>query len=140
MDVIELKTEDASAVRRLYDDFEVWAGRSNEEVREALSNTPLALGVDDDELVTAARVLTDFVFYAKVYDVIVAADRRNRGYGERLMGAVVDHPRLSDVDVVDLRCREGLVPFYESVGFEVYDATAEVDGREEQFVKMNFER
>lgn len=59
MDVIELKTEDASAVRRLYDDFEVWNGRSNEEVREALSNTLLALGVDDDgEMVAAARVLT----------------------------------------------------------------------------------
>jgi GNAT superfamily N-acetyltransferase len=84
-------------------------------------------------------VLTDFVYYAKVYDVIVAEARRGDGLGKRLMRGIVDRPRLSEVDVIELRCREGLIPFYETCGFAEHDPTIEVDDREEAFVKMNYD-
>lgn len=136
----ELTTDDASALAVLYDEFEWWAGRGESAVREALAGTDVALGVRaDDDLVAAARVLTDFTFYGTVYDVIVAADRRGEGFGHALMEAVVGHDELAALDVLDLRCREGLVPFYERVGFEVHDPTLEVGGREESFVKMNYQ-
>ncbi|WP_195156028.1 GNAT family N-acetyltransferase [Halococcus agarilyticus] len=81
----------------------------------------------------------DFVYYAEVYDVIVAESRRNEGVGERLMEAIVEHPALEAIDVIELLCREGLVPFYETCGFEVFDNRATVDDHEEAFVKMNYE-
>lgn len=140
MGPVELTPADAAAVTDLYRDHQWWADRSGGAVRNALAATDLAVGVEDDgRLVAAARVLTDWTFYATVYDVIVAADRRGEGFGARLMEAVVDHERLADVATVDLRCREGLVPFYEQFGFAVHDPTVDADGREESFVKMNYE-
>lgn len=117
----DLGPRDAEALAELYDSYEWWADRSVEDVRTALEHTELAVGVrraDTDELVGAARVMTDFVYYAKVYDVIVAEEHRGRGAGAELMDAIRSRPELADVDVVMLNCREGLVPFYESVGFE----------------------
>ncbi|MFC7155969.1 hypothetical protein ACFQPA_10930 [Halomarina halobia] len=60
----------------------------------------------DDDLVAAARVLTDYAYYATVCDV-VAADRRGEGIGETLMRAVVDHPDLRSVVGLSLSCRRG---------------------------------
>lgn len=140
MDVVELDEADAPAVAALYDDHDWWADRGVEEVREALANTELALGIEaDGRLVASARVVTDAVFYATVYDVIVAADRRGEGAGHELMEAVVSHDLVAAVETVDLRCREGLVPFYRAVGFEVHDPTVETEDGAESFVKMNYE-
>ena len=69
------------------------------------------------ELVGFARVLTDFVYRAYLFDVIVKASHRGRGVGEALMEAVVRHPRLQNVDTLELWCRPELVPFYEKWGF-----------------------
>jgi predicted GNAT family N-acyltransferase len=139
-EVVDLGHEDAGEYLRLYREYEWWADREHADVEHALAHTPLAVGLrENDELVAAARVLTDFVYYAKVYDVIVAEARRGDGLGKRLMRGIVDRPRLSEVDVIELRCREGLIPFYEACGFAEHDPTIEVDDREEALVKMNYD-
>lgn len=138
MEVVELSPADAAALTALYGDHDWWADRTEDDVRRALQGTDLSLGLrDSGRLVAGARVVTDGVFYGTVYDVVVAADRRREGIGRRLMAAVVDHDHLAGLQVLDLRCREGLVPFYQEVGFEVHDPTLAVDGGEEEFVKMN---
>ena len=138
----DLSPADAEALTALYDDYEWWAGRTVEDVRRALAETPVAVGVEaDDDLVAAARVLTDHIYYAKVYDIIVAADRRGEGHGRRLLEAVRDHPDLRAVDGLALSCREGLVPFYESVGFERFDREMPVpEGGRGRLVRMTYER
>jgi predicted N-acetyltransferase YhbS len=119
-DVRDLKPSDAPALAALYEDYEWWNDRAVDDVRVALQETPVAVGVEvDGELVAGARVLTDHVYYAAVYDVIVATDRRGEGLGETLMNAVVSHPDLQRVPGLSLLCRRGLVGYYESVGFEV---------------------
>lgn len=139
MEVVELGPSDAADLVTLYGDHEWWADREPAGVREALAGTDLALGIRaDGRLLAATRVLTDHVFYGTVYDVVVAGDRRREGIGRRLMDAVVDHDDLGGLEVLDLRCREGLVPFYREAGFEVHDPTVEVEGREEAFVKMTY--
>ena len=116
------------------------ADRERADVEKTLSNTPLAVGLrDGNEPVAAARVLTDFVYYAKIYDVIVAKSRRGEGFGERLMNAVIEHPDLISTNLT-LNCREGLVPFYEWCGFEEHDVTTEIAGSEEGFVRMTYWR
>lgn len=92
------------------------------------------------QLVGAARVLTDFTYYGKVYDVIVAADRRHAGVGRALLTALLDHPDLQDLPGIALLCREGLVPFYESIGFHVFDPEVEIpEGGTEELVRMTIE-
>ena len=111
-------------------------------MRRALVETGVAVGVEvDGELVATARVLTDRTYYAKVYDVIVAAGRPGEGHGERLLGAVVDHPDLQAVDGLALNCRAGLVGFYELVGFERFEREMEVpEGGTEKLVRMTYEQ
>lgn len=71
--------------------------------------------------------------------MIVASDRRNEGYGETLMQAVVDHPNLQDLPGLSLLCRDGLVPFYESVGFELFEREMEIpEGGTEELVRMAY--
>jgi len=73
-------------------------------------------------------------------NVIVAADRRGDGLGETLMAAVVDHPDLQSAPGLSLLCREGLVPFYESLGFEPFGPEFEVpEGGTEELVRMTYQ-
>lgn len=120
MEQVELGPGDAPDLTALYEAYDWWADRTVENVREALANTPVAVGIrDGDELVAAARVVTDGVYYAKLYDVVVAESRRGVGIGAELMDAVVSHPALDGV-FLSVTCREGLVEFYERSGFESY--------------------
>jgi predicted GNAT family N-acyltransferase len=138
--VRDLTPADAASLTALYVEYEWWDDRTAEDVRTALEATPVAVGVEaDGELVAAARVLTDHVYYAAVYDVIVAADRRGEGFGKTLLEAVVSHPDLQRTPGLSLLCRQGLVSYYESVGFEMYDSEVEVpeDGTE-SLVRMTY--
>lgn len=141
--VRELHPADASELAALYEHYEWWADRTPATVERALRNTEVALGVEDDagNLVAAARILTDYTYYANVFDVIVAADRRDEGYGEELMQAVVDHPDLPEpLPGLSLLCREGLVPFYESVGFDLFEREMQIpEGGMEELVRMTYQ-
>ncbi|SDR27676.1 GNAT family N-acetyltransferase [Natronobacterium texcoconense] len=140
----ELSPADAPELTALYEDYEWWEDREVADVRSALAETEVAIGVEDDgDLVAAARVVTDYTYYTTVYDVIVAADRRGEGLGDVLMNAVVDHPDLQSVPRLTLFARSGLVPFYESVGFEVFDQTVDVpdvEGSTEELQWMVYPR
>lgn len=138
--VRELTVDDAPALTALYEDYEWWADRDIDAVRTAITETAVAVCIEDaDELVASARVLTDFTYYATVFDVIVAADRRGEGVGATLLEAVIDHPDLRAVDGFSLLCRKGLVPFYESVGFELFDPDIDIpEGGTEELVRMTY--
>ncbi len=138
-----LTPDAADELRSLYDPHPAWGERSHEEVRAVIENSDEVVGVRDADtgsLVASARVLTDYRFQAMVYDVIVAESRRGEGLGRRAMDAVLDHPDLRDVDLA-LHCREGLVPFYETCGFELHDRDVEVfDGETVTYRTMRYER
>ena len=111
----------------LYREYDWWSDRDEADVRRALQHTDETVLLCEDgsgEPLAAARVLTDYTFYAMVYDVIVTEARRGDGLGAELMATVRNHPRLQDVNPA-LLAREGLVPFYEDCGFEVMDDAVE---------------
>lgn len=96
------------------------AERSPEDVRAMLAHTDLLFGFvehDTGKLAAFSRVLTDFVYKALIFDVIVEASHRNRGLGQQLLEAIITHPRLSRVRHLELYCRADLVPFYRKFGF-----------------------
>lgn len=136
----DLTPADAPALTSLYEEYEWWEDREVSGVRAALDETAVAVGIEDDgELVASGRVLTDYTYYANVFDVIVAADRRGEGFGGELMEAIVDHPDLQSVVGLSLLCREGLVGYYESIGFELFDPEMEIpEGRTEKLVRMTY--
>lgn len=98
-------------------------GRSLEDVAEMLHNTSVVVGLVDDEerLVGFCRVLTDFVFRATIYDVMVVPAWQGQGLGRRLLDEVIRDPRLHRVSAIFLCCEENMVPFYEKWEFRRFE-------------------
>lgn len=94
--------------------------RRIEDVRRMLAGTDILIALEDPEsgeLVAFARVLTDGVYRAHLFDVIVKESHRGQGLGRAIVDAVVAHPALSSVEKIILSCKPELVPFYERWGF-----------------------
>ncbi len=95
-------------------------GRSLGDVRRVVQHSDLVIAIcsePEGRLVAFARVLTDRVFKAVIFDVIVAPERRKEGLGRRLMDSIVRHPELRQVRHVELYCLPEMVAFYEKWGF-----------------------
>jgi GNAT superfamily N-acetyltransferase len=94
--------------------------RGRGELPKMLANSDELVAFEDSdsrELVSFARVLTDYTYKALIFDVIVAGSQRGQGLGERLMEEILDHPQLVDVEHFELYCLEELAEFYEQWGF-----------------------
>lgn len=97
-----------------------WAeSRTMDDVLHVLQHSDINIGIANGEgrLVAYLRVLSDYRFYATVYDVIVHVDYRSHGLGKMLMEAVLEHPDLQNVAYFELSCLPELEPFYEQWGF-----------------------
>ena len=107
-------------LHRLYQN-EWWTkGRTLDDVRRMLAHSDVLFGFcerDSKRLVAFARVLTDYVYKALVFDVIVDAACRQQGLGAALMDAIVRHPQLATVRHIELYCLPELIPFYQRWGF-----------------------
>lgn len=147
MQIRKLTPDDAEELTALYHTYEWWDDREIDRVRRSIEGADCVLGlvgegedgderVPDGDLVGTTRIITDGIYYARIYDVILTPSIRGDGYGEELVRAAREHPILEEVNAVTLSCREGLVPFYERSGFERHDGLYEVDGEEEPACTM----
>lgn len=94
--------------------------RTLTDVKEMLLQSDLVFGIceaDSEQLVAFARVLSDLVFRAFVFDVIVSAEYRGQGLGLALVEQVTSHPKLSKVEYIQLSCLPEMMPFYAKFGF-----------------------
>ena len=98
--------------------------RSLEEVRRVVAGSDLILALlnPNDEVIAFSRVLTDKIFKAVLFDVIVRPDYRDRGVGKLLVEQLVNHPMLLAVKSVELYCPDRISRFYKSMGFDVSDS------------------
>jgi len=99
---------------------EFWSDkRTREDVVKMLASSDVIIGLVDecDRLIGITRVLTDFVYRAMIFDVIIKPTHRKMGLGAKLMDAVLNHPKLQTVENFALNCLPHMVPFYERWGF-----------------------
>lgn len=96
-------------------------GRTLDDVREAVSRSSVVIAflTQNDQLAAFTRVLSDGVFKALVFDVIVREDYRRLGLGEMLVKSVLTHPSLARVRNFELYCRPELSSFYARFGFSL---------------------
>jgi len=115
-----LTDEQVEDLHRMYQS-EWWTkGRQLSDVRRMLQHSDLILAFcdpDTQRLVAFARVLTDYVYKALVFDVIAAASHRSQGLGRALMEAIMSHPSLKSVKHIELYCLPDMAPFYQKWGF-----------------------
>jgi predicted GNAT family N-acyltransferase len=100
---------------------ESWSkNRSIDDVKKMLK-TSWIIGIKDqktDKLIAFARVLTDYVFRAFIYDVIVAKDYRKLGLGKLIINSILNHECLKNVERIELNCIDSNVVFYQKLGFK----------------------
>jgi GNAT superfamily N-acetyltransferase len=121
MQVIEnLAPSYAAPLHRLY--RQIWWGvdRTEEEAALCLQGSQLTLGVLDDagQLIAFTRVLTDGIFKAFIFDVVVDQAHRGQGLGDVLINHVRQHPSLARVQHLELYCRNDVLDFYLERGFQ----------------------
>jgi predicted GNAT family N-acyltransferase len=95
--------------------------RTLADVQKMLSNSDYIFGICEEhtqQLIAFARVLSDRVYRALIFDVIVAADYRGQGLGLSLIEQIVSHSELSQVECIQLCCLPEMLPFYQKIGFE----------------------
>ncbi|MEG4453715.1 GNAT family N-acetyltransferase [Microcoleus sp. N9_A1] len=125
--IVETLTE--SQVSDLMDLYknEFWSDkRTREDVVKMLAATDVIIGFVDESdgvpprklrLIGITRVITDFVYRAMIFDVIIKPTHRKMGLGAKLMDAVLTHPELQAVEHFYLNCLSNMMPFYERWGF-----------------------
>ena len=93
--------------------------RTLEETQKVVENSQIVIAMLDEnnELQAFTRVLTDYVFKALIFDVIVSEKYRGQGLGKELMSLVQNHSALEVVKHFELYCLPEMVGFYEDFGF-----------------------
>lgn len=101
-----------------------WAADRPRAAIEASIRTSVPVSLfRDGQQVGFARIVSDWVTFAWIADVVVDPSERGRGLGRRLMRFVMDHPSVSGTTQQLLRTHDahGL---YERYGFEVAECMA----------------
>lgn len=116
---------------RLYQQAPWAKGRTIEEAKAMLKQTDEAVTAwDGARLVGFGRVLTDYVYRASIWDVIVDKAYQGRGIGTDLVNRILRHPRLKRVELFWLCTR--MPGFYEKLGFSAKEQTGMVWTRGKQ--------
>ncbi len=123
---------DPAQLLRLFDQAPWAKGRTLEDAREMLAHTDLAISAwDGDRLVGFGRVLTDYVYRASIWDVIVDQAYQGQDIGSAIMQHILQHPRLARVELFWL-CTRDKQAFYEKLGFSSKEQTGMVWARTPQ--------
>lgn len=97
-----------------------WANeRTLEDTRACVQGSQVCIGIldGDDQLIGFTRVISDFIYKAIIFDVIVSNRHRSSGLGQKLMHLARNHDKLQKVTHFELYCLPELEAFYTSLGF-----------------------
>lgn len=73
---------------------------------------------NNGKLIAFARVLSDFIYRAFIYDVIVSKEYRGLKFGKLIVNSILNHKDFINVERIELNCIDKNVKFYEKLGFE----------------------
>ncbi|BCG60675.1 GNAT family N-acetyltransferase [Paenibacillus sp. URB8-2] len=100
---------------------EWWTNTRNpEDIAAMLEHSDIVIGICEDQtdrLIGFIRVLTDFVYKALIFDVIIHEAYQGKGLGRILLDQVTAHPKLQSVRHIELYCKSDKISFYEKWGF-----------------------
>ncbi len=127
----EKKNFDPTKLVRLYQQAPWAKGRTLEDAREMLRHTDVAVTAwEEDLLIGFGRVLTDYIYRATIWDVIVDKTHQRQGVGANIVQHILNHSRLKKVELFWLCTR--MPGFYEKLGFSSKEQTGMVWSRSKQ--------
>ncbi|ACB50279.1 hypothetical protein cce_0928 [Crocosphaera subtropica ATCC 51142] len=117
----------AAQIEDLYELYQLsWWGNEREipDIKIMLENSDISLGICEKEskkLVGFTRILTDYIYRAVIWDVMVAPNHQKQGLGSQLIKEILNHSKLKNVETFMLVCLPEMIPFYEKLGFSNHD-------------------
>ncbi len=89
------------------------------DVSQVINGSDFVLGAVDmnESIVGFARVLTDYIYKAVIFDVIVSPSQRNKGLGKEIILMILGSEKLMNVKSFELYCPDRVSGFYEKIGF-----------------------
>lgn len=94
------------------------------EVHKVIDGSNVVLGAVDEngDVVGFCRVLTDYIFKAMIFDVIIEPSFRNTGLGREMISRILADDALNEVKSFELYCAEEMTGYYKKLGFVEYQS------------------
>ncbi len=126
------KDFDPQHLLALFDQADWAQGRTLEDIQRMLAETDVTISAwDGTKLIGFGRVLTDYVFRASIWDVIVDVSYQDQDIGKGLVQRILTHAPLAQVELFWL-CTRRYQGFYASLGFSDKEQTGMVWDRRNQ--------
>lgn len=123
---------DPQQILALFDQTDWARGRSLNDIQRMLAETDVTISAwDGSQLVGCCRVLTDYVYRASIWDVIVDVQYHDQDIGKGLIRRILTHASLDQVELFWL-CTRRYQGFYASLGFSDKEQTGMVWDRRKQ--------
>ena len=105
-------------LQRLFRKHAFWAQeRTTADLRRMLTGSPVVVSLwRGKRLVGFGRASSDGIHRAVLWDIVVAGDLQGRGLGRQVVEALLDSPRLRQVQRVYLMTTNS-AGFYQQLGF-----------------------
>ena len=108
----------ACELQSLYHYTEWGHSRGLEGIRAMIEGTSLCFSArHEDRLVGFCRIITDFVYRASLWDVIVHPAHQGKGLGSALVDYALTHPAIRNIPIVMAYTNEWM-RFLQGRGFE----------------------
>ena len=110
---------DIPKIHRCISEDSYWGkGRTLEDVQKTIDNSfCFGLYSETNEQLGFARVVTDFVVFAYVMDVIIFKNHQGKGLGDKLISHIMECDALSKIKTFALKTKDAH-SLYERFGFE----------------------
>ncbi|MGG1366343.1 GNAT family N-acetyltransferase [Priestia megaterium] len=93
-----------------------WTNHNEETIKKVFqSSNVVAIAYDEDNIAGFGRALSDGVFNAAIYDVVIDKDYQNKGIGQQIIESLL--AQLKNISCVHLVSTAGNEEFYRKAGF-----------------------
>ncbi len=93
-----------------------WKNHDEEKIKKVFqSSNVVAIAYDEDNIAGFGRALSDGVFNAAIYDVVVDEHYQNKGIGQQIIENLL--AQFKDISCVHLVSTAGNEEFYKKAGF-----------------------
>lgn len=93
-----------------------WKNHDEEKIKKIFqTSSVVAIAYDENKITGFGRALSDGVFNAAIYDVVIDKDYQNKGIGQQIIENLL--AQLKDISCIHLVSTAGNEEFYKKAGF-----------------------
>jgi ribosomal protein S18 acetylase RimI-like enzyme len=93
-----------------------WTNHDEEKIKKIFqASSVVAIAYDENKITGFGRALSDGVFNAAIYDVVIDKEYQNKGIGQKIIENLL--AQLKDISCVHLVSTSGNEEFYKKAGF-----------------------